>query len=74
MSHFRDEIRAAINRNNMEAFSNTPDFVLAEYLTDCLATFDRAVKKRDAWYGISPEPGFHGVEISADEKAQRGGA
>ena len=40
-----------INRNSAENGSNTPDFILAEYLTDCLTAFDRAVTLRCRWYG-----------------------
>ncbi len=47
----RKEIEQAINRNSAENGSNTPDFILAEYLTDCLAAFDKAVKAREEWYG-----------------------
>lgn len=50
----RKEIWEAINRNSAENGSDTPDFILAEYLTDCLAAFDKAVSSRTAWYG--PEP------------------
>lgn len=46
---FRLELAALLNRHNMENGSNTPDFILAEYLTDCLATFDRTMAKRDDW-------------------------
>lgn len=47
----REEITTAINRNCAEAGSNTPDFILAEYLTDCLAAFDKASTAREKWYG-----------------------
>jgi hypothetical protein len=33
---FRDELEELINRHSMENGSNTPDFVLAEYLVKCL--------------------------------------
>lgn len=36
----------AINRASAEAGSNTPDFVLADYLVDCLDAFDRATQRR----------------------------
>lgn len=48
---FRDEIRTVLNRYSMENGSNTPDFVLAKFLKNCLHTFDLAVKERDNWYG-----------------------
>ena len=47
MSEFRDELTTLINRNSMENGSNTPDFLLAEYLTGCLEIFDTVVTKRD---------------------------
>lgn len=48
---FRKEIEAAINRNSMENGSDTPDFILANYLADCLHAFDSAVLHREKWYG-----------------------
>ena len=50
-SNLRAEIATAINRVSAENGSDTPDFILAEYLTDCLAAFDRAVSARENWYG-----------------------
>lgn len=52
----RDELRAAINRASAENSSNTPDFILAEYLTTCLAAFDLAANRRDDWYGVKLDP------------------
>ena len=49
--NFRKELEALINRYNMESNSNTPDFILAEYLNTCLTAFDEAVNKRNKWYG-----------------------
>ena len=40
------DIAAAINRNCAENGSDTPDYVLAEYLVSCLETFDAAVNTR----------------------------
>ena len=50
MTEFRKELENLINRNSKENGSNTPDFILAEYLTDCLASFDKAVTARSKWY------------------------
>ena len=44
-----------INRNNVEAESNTPDFVLAAYLYGCLESFNTAVVYRAAWYSGGDE-------------------
>lgn len=50
-TQFRKDLAAIINRNSMESGSDTPDFLLAEYLSDCLQAFDRIVKAREKWYG-----------------------
>ena len=52
----RKDIQAVINRHSAENGSNTPDFILARYLDDCLASFDRAVIARAAWYGQIDTP------------------
>lgn len=44
---FRDALEALINRESMENGSDTPDFVLAEYLVRCLEAFDAAVRHRE---------------------------
>jgi len=53
----RRKIESAINQMSAENGSNTPDFILAEYLTDCLAAFDKATMARDRWYGVPLRPG-----------------
>lgn len=45
---FQNELSALINRNSLENVSNTQDFVLAEYLVDCLEAFDKALNKRNS--------------------------
>jgi len=50
-SGFHKKIEEAINFHNAEAGSDTPDFILAEFLTNCLAAWDQAVSKREQWYG-----------------------
>lgn len=48
---FRESLRELLNRNSMELGSDTPDFILAEYMSDCLLAFDKAVSQRAAFYG-----------------------
>lgn len=48
---FRDELTSLINRHSMENGSNTPDFILCDYLTKCLENFDNIVSQREKWYG-----------------------
>ena len=47
---FEEAIREVINRYSMENGSNTPDFILAGYLSKCLDAFNRAVGLRSGWY------------------------
>lgn len=35
----------------MENGSDTPDFILAEYLKHCLIAFNLMVQAREKWYG-----------------------
>lgn len=48
---FRKELEQLINKYSMENGSNTPDFILAEFLTDSLEIFDRSMNRRSQWYG-----------------------
>lgn len=47
---FRKELESLINRHSQENSSNTSDFILAEYLIDCLDAFNKATNKRTKWY------------------------
>jgi len=40
MSNFLPELRELLNKHSKEGVSDTPDFVLACYLRDCLDTFN----------------------------------
>lgn len=57
---FRTELEHVINRHSRENGSNTPDFILAGYLADCLKAWDAATQAREKWYGRGPKP----VEVS----------
>ena len=50
-TEFRSALEHTINCHSMENGSNTPDFVLSQYLSDCLAAFDKATQHREAWHG-----------------------
>ncbi len=47
----RDRIRHAINCTSAENESDTPDFILADYLMASLDAFDAATRTREKWYG-----------------------
>ncbi len=45
------DIASVLNRHSVENLSDTPDFILAEYLVSCLMSFNAAVNDRAEWYG-----------------------
>jgi hypothetical protein len=51
MDDFGRELRALLNKYSMENNSNTPDFILAAYLLDCLRAWDIAMRDRETWQG-----------------------
>ena len=51
MNEFRSKIEHLVNSCSMENGSDTPDYILAEYLTTCLMAFDRATNRRDVSAG-----------------------
>ena len=52
----RHALAALLNRYSMENGSNTPDWILANYLIACLDAFDRATQERTKWYGPNEKP------------------
>jgi hypothetical protein len=51
MNNLESDIAAAINRASAENDSNTPDFLLAAFLVNCLAAFSACSRAREQWYG-----------------------
>lgn len=61
---FEQDLCDLINRHSKENDSNTPDFILAQYLRDCLDAFNKASNTRETWYGKFMKPG----EVDRTEK------
>ena len=55
-SPFKEELERLINKYCLENASGTPDFILAQYLWECLMAFDTAVTSRMEWSGIPERP------------------
>jgi len=47
---FHEELEHIINKYSQENVSNTPDYILANFILGCMKAFDQAVKDRDKWY------------------------
>lgn len=82
-TEFEKELAALINKHSYEQHSDTPDFILAEYLVCCLRVFNLAMLRREGWYGRGPKvaptvaltappsvlpPGTYLTEVSAPEE------
>lgn len=46
-----EQVSFVINRFSVENGSDTPDFILADFMLDCLAALNKAVRRRSEWYG-----------------------
>lgn len=55
---FEKALQTLINQYSKENGSNTPDFVLSEYLADCLDVFDKTMAKREIFYGRNIHSSF----------------
>lgn len=51
-----EEVTGVLNRHSAENDSNTPDWILAQFLIGCLSRFNQAVQQREKWYGRDPRP------------------
>lgn len=50
-SSFKQELTDLVNRHSIENHSNTPDYIIAEYLVMCYGAFCAAVSARDVHEG-----------------------
>ena len=46
-----EKIRFVLNCASREGCSDTPDFILAEYMLSALECFETACRDREKWYG-----------------------
>ena len=52
---FVKELMSLINKHSMENKSNTPDFILAEYIYRCLKAGEYLIERREQWFGRRPK-------------------
>lgn len=57
MNNFENELRELINRYSKENDSNTPDFILSNYLMKCLNTWNEITNEREKYYGRKEKSG-----------------
>jgi hypothetical protein len=51
MANFKKELENLINKHSVENGSNTPDYILAEYLVGCLQNFSNIMLRREHFFG-----------------------
>jgi hypothetical protein len=71
MTEFEKELASLINRHSKENGSMTPDFILASYLTECLANFDRIMLWRQKWYSPEGVPAAERINGPKPTQARR---
>jgi hypothetical protein len=50
-TELREDLEILLNRYSRENTSNTPDFILATYMLQCLEAYETATRSREEWYG-----------------------
>jgi len=65
----RDELVSLINRYSRENESDTPDYILADFMISCLLAFETEVKRREKWYGR--QPSMTGLKRSIAKKIEQ---
>lgn len=62
-SDLEKELIAVLNRHSMETGSNTPDYILSQFLLDQLSIWNKNVMMRDRYYNEEHSiiPGKHGA-------------
>ncbi len=71
-TNFEQRLESLVNEESRENDSNTPDFLLAEFMINCLDAFELANNKREVWYGIELEPGHSVNRDKIAEAVARG--
>ena len=56
MDEFEKELTNLINKCSRENDSNTPDYILAQYMFSCLMAFNTAVQQRETFYSRDARP------------------
>lgn len=52
---FKQELTGLINKHGKDGMAGTPDFILAEFLCQCLGAYTNATVRNETWHG-RPNP------------------
>jgi hypothetical protein len=56
MADFKTDLTKIINFHSMGKKAQVPDFIIADYLMNCLKAFDNTMIDLDKWYNQEPNP------------------
>lgn len=59
MNSFKNQLEELINHYSLENESDTPDYILAAYMQDCLNAYDKAVNARREWHSTENTKEWH---------------
>lgn len=48
---FEKELKELINKHSIENHSDTPDWIIANFIVNCLANWTSSTKEREKYYG-----------------------
>jgi hypothetical protein len=66
IEEFKKELTSLINKYSIENRSNTPDYLIADYLFHCLLAFETATNRRVRWYGDKKYTRQQDIELDWD--------
>jgi hypothetical protein len=69
--NFDDELCCLLNKYSKEKGSNTPDFILVEYLNNCLESWRIAIKAREEWYTDYEREKMAPLVIEVEKKSRQ---
>jgi hypothetical protein len=69
-SEFQVELQRLINKHSKESVSNTPDFILAGFVSSCMAAFNEATNNRDRWFNLDTSLRFNPKSPLSDQQKE----
>jgi hypothetical protein len=64
------EITTLLNKLGFDVITGTPDFILADLLSACLANYHVAISKRQDWINGCGEPQLRAVNVGEVQKTR----
>jgi len=70
---FQKELTGLINKHSLENESNIPDFIISQFLIDCLLSFNTSYKSNEKWNGRESLSNINPPQINKDnDSTERG--